>query len=229
MGSFNMACAVTNLPIQYGEDCVLIEVENDGDGFDMIHSHFYPVDYPIFGKYDDYGRLDRGPEVDKEKSMFIHRFAWDNVMEAVTANREYWAKAQKEYSPNKESFSDKKIRELKENLAKMQERQDLNLAHDDDGLIKHLVLKSVVRTQIESLVRNDGSHTGMVHWRDRINDAEDVIAEYEKYNASLGALESGRHLFNYQIRPSYYAGQEVHKKALAKMTNDVNAWLRKEH
>lgn len=67
MGSFNVACSISNLSLNCGDPAVYIPLEvheypggiGDGD-HTLIYPHcFYsPVTLPLFGKYDDYGRLD---------------------------------------------------------------------------------------------------------------------------------------------------------------------------
>ena len=67
MGSFNVACSVSNLSLNCGDEVVYIPLEINeypngiGDGnHTLIYQHcFYsPVTLPLFGTYDDYGRLD---------------------------------------------------------------------------------------------------------------------------------------------------------------------------
>ena len=66
MGSYNVACSVSNLSLNCGDPAVFIPLEVNeypnsiGDGnHSLIYSHcFYsPVTLPLFGEYDDYGRL----------------------------------------------------------------------------------------------------------------------------------------------------------------------------
>lgn len=70
MGSFNVSCSISNLSITPGTRCALIPLirnkyhypgpDRIGSMFvsDSMPAHFfYPFSFPIFGKYDDYGRI----------------------------------------------------------------------------------------------------------------------------------------------------------------------------
>lgn len=69
MGSWEETCAVSNLPIRYGDDAVLIYLTSNGSSPTLARSCesdnlFIPSTMPIFGTYHDYGRLEYtdGPE-----------------------------------------------------------------------------------------------------------------------------------------------------------------------
>lgn len=67
MGSFNVACSVSNISIGAGDPVAYIPLEvarypyHIGDGNDMLiytHCFYAPVTLPIFGEYDDYGGVE---------------------------------------------------------------------------------------------------------------------------------------------------------------------------
>ncbi len=82
MGSFNVACSVSRISIGCGDPVVYIplataEYHNKiGDGNNLLiysHCQYQPVSMPIFGEYDDYGRVGniRETEVTKRLEEFF--------------------------------------------------------------------------------------------------------------------------------------------------------------
>lgn len=63
MGSWHGTCGVTQLPIHYGDDVVLIFLEKNeyaktnGGGFVQSHDQYNPISLPVMGKYDGVGCL----------------------------------------------------------------------------------------------------------------------------------------------------------------------------
>lgn len=64
MGSFNKTGFISQLPIEYGDECVLVlmsateQYGSDISGVVYSHDHFEPMFIPIFGEYDDYGTIE---------------------------------------------------------------------------------------------------------------------------------------------------------------------------
>ena len=63
MGCWNATCNVSNLPIFWGDKVVLIplvKVSSKETKFNPCYptDNFIPLGFPIFGEYDDYGRLE---------------------------------------------------------------------------------------------------------------------------------------------------------------------------
>lgn len=63
MGCWNATCNVSNLPIFWGDKVVLIpllKVSSTRTQFNPCYptDNFVPLGFPIFGEYDDYGRLE---------------------------------------------------------------------------------------------------------------------------------------------------------------------------
>jgi len=134
LGNFNAACSISSISIGGGDSVVYIPLEiskypykiSDGNNF-LIYSHcFYsPVTLPIFGDYDDYGRVEnikRDTNVDiieahfDEKiedicgmnkhdikpissGMFIHREIFDILVEKCSQIDE-WGKKDSESGKN---------------------------------------------------------------------------------------------------------------------------------
>jgi hypothetical protein len=60
MGCFDSSCLFTSQSIHFGDSCAVILMVSQDDS----HAHgttrlFVPVSLPIFGKYDDYGGLEK--------------------------------------------------------------------------------------------------------------------------------------------------------------------------
>ena len=63
MGCWNATCNISNLPIFWGDKVVLIpllKVSSKSTQFNPCYptDNFVPLGFPIFGEYDDYGRLE---------------------------------------------------------------------------------------------------------------------------------------------------------------------------
>ncbi|MBQ8806314.1 MAG: hypothetical protein IJZ68_07675 [Bacteroidaceae bacterium] len=63
MGCWNATCNISNLPIFWGDKVVLIpllKVSSKRTQFNTCYptDNFVPLGFPIFGEYDDYGRLE---------------------------------------------------------------------------------------------------------------------------------------------------------------------------
>ncbi|KKN06306.1 hypothetical protein LCGC14_1078610 [marine sediment metagenome] len=126
MGSFNVACSISNVSIGAGDPVAYIPLEKAryryhiGDGNDMLiytHCFYAPVTLPIFGEYDDYGRVEnieknrnteiieeffgipidkvisikeKGPAVGTISSgMFVHRKIYDIMVKKCSIANEW--------------------------------------------------------------------------------------------------------------------------------------------
>lgn len=60
MGCWNETCMLTHLPIEEGEDTVCVFIAQQSGDKDTVHSDaiYAPISLPLFGEYDDYGRLE---------------------------------------------------------------------------------------------------------------------------------------------------------------------------
>ncbi len=88
MGCWNATCNVSNLPIYYGDEVVLIplmKVKNK-TRFNTCYAtdNFVPFAFPIFGKYDEYGG--------------IEDIVPDELNETLLRSYEYWYYYDEEYT-----------------------------------------------------------------------------------------------------------------------------------
>lgn len=94
MGCWNATCNVSNLPIFYGDEIVLIplmKVKNK-TRFNTCYAtdNFVPFAFPIFGKYDEYGGLEE--------------IVPDKLNETLLRSYEYWHFRDEEYNNKKSEY-----------------------------------------------------------------------------------------------------------------------------
>ena len=90
MGSFNVACSVSNISIGAGDPVAYIPLEvarypyKIGDGNDMLiytHCFYAPVTLPIFGLYDDYGGVEN---IEKNRNTdIIEKYFGAHISEII--------------------------------------------------------------------------------------------------------------------------------------------------
>jgi hypothetical protein len=69
MGSWSVACGISNIAITSGDDCVILPLKENKGG----HYHKYqPATLPIFGEYNDYGGMENIIEDDNTKLIEEH-------------------------------------------------------------------------------------------------------------------------------------------------------------
>lgn len=83
MGSFNKIGMISSLPIEANDDTVLIFMSSNSSSLKEMSGvvessdYFKPTFLPIFGRYDDYGRIDNVDRVSVVK--FIEEFFGDDI------------------------------------------------------------------------------------------------------------------------------------------------------
>lgn len=88
MGCWNGTCAITNLPILYGEPCRIvflrqsIQANDAGGGFCYTEGLWHPASLPIPAKYNDYGAVE---DYDPDDWRIPHFMEW---MRASVIERE---------------------------------------------------------------------------------------------------------------------------------------------
>ena len=94
MGSFNVACSVSNISLGCGDPAVYIPLEVSkypykiGDTNNMLiytHCFYSPMTLPLFGEYNDYGVLDI--EEDENSKLVKEKFEikdWDEMFSEKT-------------------------------------------------------------------------------------------------------------------------------------------------
>ncbi|MCK5017601.1 MAG: hypothetical protein KAS32_11085 [Candidatus Peribacteraceae bacterium] len=164
MGSFNVTCSVSNVSLDCGDPAVYIPLEVSkhpykiGDSNHMLiypYCFYSPITLPLFGEYDDYGRLaieeDENSDLVKSKfdiqrwdemfdgmfpsGMFVHRDVFD-ALSSVCYN-DYDGKREMPYygvtSLNEEFH--KHIEKLKKAIADEEQTRktykELGMEHDD--------------------------------------------------------------------------------------------------
>lgn len=94
MGCWNATCNVSNLPIFYGDEVVLIPLMKvkDKTRFNTCYAtdNFVPFAFPIFGKYDEYGGLEE--------------IVPDKLNETLLRSYEYWHFRDEEYNDKKSEY-----------------------------------------------------------------------------------------------------------------------------
>lgn len=86
MGCFNINGGISKLPISYGDDCfLLIGLYNKSIQDSFLDSYgflFTPIALPIYGKYDDYGKIEN---IVKDKNVeVIEAFFDDNIENIIS-------------------------------------------------------------------------------------------------------------------------------------------------
>lgn len=104
MGCFNINGGISKLPISYGDDCfLLIGLYNKSIQDSFLDSYgflFTPIALPIYGKYDDYGRIEN---IIKDKNVEVIEAFFDDSIENIInliddkiSGREYYIKKNKD-------------------------------------------------------------------------------------------------------------------------------------
>lgn len=107
MGSFNVRCRITDIPIEIGEAVVAIDISKLDSFFqEFAVSNFYKNYKIYYGFYADYGEIcdennknypiqDR---YDKNNIIFIHREVWDEIQEWAKNNDYKYFEDQYDYN-----------------------------------------------------------------------------------------------------------------------------------
>lgn len=81
MGSFSATCAVSGMPIEYGDDIrilLLAQTPYEDNRPCYMHDVWYPRTFPLRGKYDDYGSAE-GIEEGPARDVWLEGFRLDLV------------------------------------------------------------------------------------------------------------------------------------------------------
>jgi len=219
MGCFNKSCVVTGLQITYGDPIVGIKLaktehnsyHGNGVDFDHIKSEWYPIEFPIRGIYDDYGRIEvdgKLYEGDEDKDydntrcddyMFIHEWAYDHILEVAQKERDDWCKR---YEGQDWAFK--------------REREDwehIRSALDDisSSVISEMSIRAVMEGRTGSYFAIDNRNYWFPKLYQKGMTFDELKANIERFSKELGSLEDWRHEFGFQWHPSYVANQEVYE------------------
>jgi len=79
MGCFDVVCALTNVPIKYGEKCHLVVLRKNADWDTIVWLNNagegrLAIDTVFHGTYDDYGRVETAQKLTKAEQHLLNTF-----------------------------------------------------------------------------------------------------------------------------------------------------------
>lgn len=89
MGCYHETCMITNAPILYEDEVVsYFLIDKGGKLSSGCYSFAYwsPLPYTIYGKYDDYGRVEVTPRASNDTLLSFINMMWRNDKDEVIAN-----------------------------------------------------------------------------------------------------------------------------------------------
>jgi len=216
MGCFNKSCKITGLQMTHGDPIVGIRlVESKHKDFDLIHSTWYPIEFPVRGFYDDYGRIedkdgkllygdeDNDYDCTRCYDMFLmHEWAYEFVLKHAEKRR-------KEYA--KHGYTDWAAKDRKELEGCFKGYEDFKKQDDDSYksciFISEMTIGSLIQSRINSYLPYDAVY----FWRDELkaDDYETTQANINRFKKEILTLENWRFELGFQWTPSYVANQEV--------------------
>lgn len=209
MGCFNMTCAVTNNPICYQDEVVVFPLVKEENSYNEVvfGREYFISDFPYFGKYDDYGRVEHNegvfPEDRDDNIMFIHRYAYDILIKMQAKSRAYYARA----IPSVGEREAKEKQNVAEAITYIQENKE---SEDKQTRIMICMKEMIVRDACR-IVDSLGSRS---HWFGKIMATEDPANEFLRFKDEIVMVSHGLEKLNVRIYPSLYAGQTVESDAL---------------
>lgn len=237
MGCFNKNCVVTGFQITHNDPIVGIKLRESefSKDFDHISSTWYPIELPVRGVYDDYGRIEvdgKLYEGDEDKDydstrcddyMFIHEWAYDAILNHSTANDDEY-----ENGSHYKSY----IREKWEKL------EILFLGYTNEKRVENVSLfcmtEMTIRATTGSWFDVYAAHGNREYWLDRILNFEnpptfEKFKEYvQAYIDQLYPLDIYRFELGFQWRPSYVGNQEVDYKLRLALLEKSKEYLTKQ-
>jgi hypothetical protein len=224
MGCFNKSCVVTGLQITNDDPIIGIKVKKAanshryrGVDFDHIGSEWYPIEFPVRGTYDDYGRIevdgklyegDEDNDYDSTRCddyMFVHAWAYDHV-------REHSEQETKKYKERMAANGHKDYEQedwdtIKESFDTMNEPQETPRQQE---LLKSMCERTI-RAVSEKWLQSYFSLENKNYWFKKlyIEDYDKFKANMIRFDDELGFLESNRFELGFQWHPSYISGQCV--------------------
>lgn len=217
MGCFNKSCAITGLQITHYDPIVGIKLKKSetshrykDEGFDHIGSEWYPIEFPIRGIYDDYGRIEvdgKLYEGDEDKDydstrcddyMFMHEWAYDLILEH----------AEKEKAKVSDVYRDWE----KEDFKQLEESFDEIRLSDNEAVkrINEMTIRSISNRWFQYYF----AHENKTYWFEKLftDNFEEFRERIQKFNRELGTIEEYRTEFGVRWEPSIVTGQEVDYK-----------------
>jgi len=204
---------------------------NDGD-FDHIGSEWYPVEFPVRGVYDDYGRIevdgklwegDQDKDYDSTRCddyMFVHEWAYDLIREHSAAKKAEYA----ERGYNKWEQEDWVKLEAHFDTLKSIPKSDT--PGPDQGL--RFITEMTIRSIADRWLTAYYAHENRNYWFKKlyVEDFEQFRDNIQKFKEELNILEGYRFEMGFQWHPSYVANQEVDFELRKKMLDRTAKYLK---
>jgi hypothetical protein len=257
LGCFNKSCVITGLQITNNDPIVGIKVKKAsqprviprGVDFDHIGSEWYPVEFPIRGTYDDYGRIvvdgklyeggnDTSSDADSTRCddyMFVHAWAHDYVLEyAAQESKEYQERytkpgdkdwEQEDWDTIKTAFES-----MKSGIAAESDTEYMDQFKDPDQkskMVKYLS-EMVIRSMSEKWLQSYFARENKNYWFKKlyVEDYDMFKANIQRFRDELGTLESYRFELGFQWHPSYVANQDVSYNLRLGLLNKSETYLK---
>jgi hypothetical protein len=223
MGCFNKSCVITGLQITMSDPIVGIKLQKEKPSkysddsrvpFDHIHSEWYPIEFPVRGKYDDYGRIEVDGKLHEgdediisarcDDYMFIHEWAYDLIASHHEAERETYAK--KGYT----DWESKDWNSLQDTFVEMHNHKGVSTSNHKPDVLKRMCERTI-RALSDRWLSGQLPNENRAHWFDKlyVDDYNKFRSNIERYQRELGFLEDNRFEMGFQWHPSYMANQVV--------------------
>lgn len=244
MGCFNKSCVITGLQITYNDPIVGIKLKKAEHArgsigkvdFDHIGSEWYPIEFPVRGIYDNYGRIEvdgklyEGDEdIDYDSTrcddyMFVHAWAYDYVLEyAAQKSKEYHERYVK---PGYKDWEQEDWDTIKSAFDNMQS----NTLEDTHQTAIKFISEMKIQSTSERWLRSYFASGNYQHWFKKlyVEDYDTFKANIQRFSKELGTLESYRFELGFQWHPSYVANQEVYYDLRLGLLNKSETYLREQ-
>jgi hypothetical protein len=223
MGCFNKSCVVTGLQITHNDPIVGIKLKKTehefkgrfGVDFDHITSEWYPIEFPVRGIYDDYGRIEvngKLHEGDEDKDydgtrcddyMFIHEWAYDLIQK-----RYLDGVAEASKNAISRGYTDWELKNFDDLKKAFKEKTE---GTDHELIMFKFMQESAARAISDRWFQSYFAIDNKYYWFKRlyIDDYDEFVTRIKKFQTELSCLEEHRFEMGFQWRPSYVASQWV--------------------
>ena len=215
MGCFNKNCVVTGLQIESDDPIVGIKLrksEHLSEPFSHIRSEWYPIEFPVRGRYDNYGRIEvdgklyeGNEDTDYDSTrcddyMFMHEWAYDHILEYGEKRKREWDARYGDTFPNWE-------KKERENLKTLFDK----LAEEKESASQYWLTISSIRYAAERYLQRYFGYGCKEYWHNRlfVEDYDEYMKGIDRFSRELGSLENWCFEFGFRWRPSYIGNQEV--------------------
>jgi hypothetical protein len=231
-----MACVVTNLPIHYGDPVVAFKVlpiegkYGRGTPGDSLTASHYIVSFPIEGTYGDYGHIEAADktygqkhpdegEPDESLYMIMHRFAYETLAKTMKRRRAEW-KAM--WADNKPDWMVQEEADIEEILQEQEARAADPSSYEPKWRVNCRGAEMMFHSP-------EGEYPHTKFWKTAFHAHPQPRLFYEAYNETVGWMSGARYMFNFDIRPSLYAGQDTEEEGLKELHEACLKWLKEAY